>query len=106
MTEGTVFPIYHLSTKTPEGADTTDIKLHIEPDGALHFDGVYTGPKAEAFWGDWDHEFWLDIEATHAPAVLALILRDSFAREGRLTWSALIDLLTAGAIPFTKGSWT
>lgn len=106
MTDGQRFPLYHDRIENPDGADTTQIDLVFQPDGSLKIDGVYAGPKAEEFWGDWDHEFWMDIPASHAQALLALIARDAFVRDGRLTYAGLCDLCKSAEIPFKEGHWT
>jgi len=106
MTEATRFALYHDRCESPDGADTTQLDLMFQPDGSLKIDGVYAGPKAEKVWGDWDHEFWMTVPASHAQAFLALIARDAFTRDGRLTYGTLCELVEKAEIPVEKGHWT
>lgn len=106
MTEGTRYTLFEERIEGLDKADTTRMDLVFHPDGSLKVDGVYAGPKAEEFWGDWDHEFWMDIPASHAQAFLALIARDAFVRDGRLTYATLRDLCSSAEIPFEEGHWT
>ena len=106
MTTDLTFPLFHERTETSEGANTTDLSLTILADGAARIEGCHSGPAAERFWGDWDHEFWLDVPPGHLPALLASVLRDGLTRDGRLTYTRLRDLLKSDGIPFEEGSWT
>lgn len=92
--------------ETPKGPDIVDLELSVEADGKVRIDGVYAGPNAEAFWGDWDHEFWLIVPASHATDFLALIARDAFTREGRLKYSDLVALCREAEVPIEEGHWT
>lgn len=100
------FTLFHERMETKDGPDTTRIDLVFNPDGSLRIDGVYAGPAAEAFWGDWDHEFWIDVPAESAHAFLALLARDAFTRDGRLTFGELVKQCEATGITFNQGSWT
>ena len=106
MTTPTRYPLIDDRIDTPDGPDRSTLNLVFQPDGSLRLEGCYSGPKAEAFWGDWDHEFWLDIRADHAQATLALMARPAFSASPPLTFATLRDHLTAADIPFTEGHWT
>ena len=106
MTEDRRHVLFEERIEGPDGPDTTRIDLIFQPDGGIKFDGVYAGPSAEKFWGDWDHEFWMDIPASHAEAFLALVARDAFTRDGRLTYAELRDLCGGAGIPIKEGHWT
>lgn len=105
MTE-TRYRLYEDRIDGPDGADTCEIDLVFQSDGSLKIDGVYTGPKAEAFWGDWDHEFWMIVPADHAEAFLAAIARDAFNRKGALTYSDLQGIVKEADFPVEEGHWT
>lgn len=106
MTLAKRYTLFEESIEGPDGPDTTQIDLIFNEDGSLRVYGVYAGPKAEAFWGDWDHEFWMDIPVNHAKAFLSLVARDAFTRDGRLTYAALRDLCRSASIPIEEGHWT
>lgn len=88
------------------GTDQEIIKLIFEPDGGVTVFGVYDGPTAEEFWGDWDHEFWINIPSRQVKAFLALVAKDAFTRNGRLTFEALTSLCQAAEIEYSEGAWT
>lgn len=106
MTEARTWTLFKERIETPDGPDTADITLTIAADGAARIDGCYAGPKAQRFWGDWDHEFWLTIPAGHLPNLLALSLRHGFTLGTRMTFDTLKDLLRQVGIPFEEGHWT
>lgn len=106
MTTPPRYPLIDDRIDTPDGPDRSTLDLVFQPDGSLRLDGCYSGPKAEAFWGDWDHEFWLDIPADHAQAALALIARHAFTPGPPLTVTGLRETLTNYGIVFTEGHWT
>lgn len=106
MTAEPSYSLFSERIESPDGADTTSISLSFKPDGGVQIDGCYSGPQAEKFWGDWDHEFWLTVPASHAQAFLAALARDAFTRDGRLTFSNLRTLCIAQGIPIDEGHWT
>lgn len=106
MTDSQRFSLYHERIESPDGADTTSLDLVFNSDGSLKVDGCYAGPKAQKFFGDWDHEFWMNVPASHAQAFLALIARDAFTRPERLTYGKLCELCETADIPIKQGHWT
>lgn len=106
MTDLPSHTVFHERVETPDGPDTTSVTLRFLPDGGLRFDGCYSGPQAEAFWGDGDHEFWMEIPASHAQALIAAVFHDAFNAVKPMTYSRLQEICTEQDIPATKGHWT
>ncbi|MFD1194024.1 hypothetical protein ACFQ3C_05030 [Seohaeicola saemankumensis] len=106
MTNENQFTLYSQRIESAEGPDIVEISLTFKPDGSLRIEGVYAGPKAEAFWGDWDHEFWMNIATPHAQAFLALLAQEAFNSEEKLTYSKLKELCESTGIPIEQGHWT
>jgi len=48
----------------------------------------------------------MNVPTSHAQAFLALIARDAFTRDGRLTYGTLCELVEKAEIPVEKGHWT
>ena len=100
------FEIYLREDGERDDPNRDSIALVFKEDGALVVDGVYTGPAAEAFWGDWDHEFQLRVPPEHARAFIAAVFRAAFNRERRLTFSQLQQVCRDEGIPAEESSWT
>lgn len=106
MTDLPSHTLFHERIETPAGPDTTSISLSFLPNGGLRIDGYYSGPRAEAFWGDWDHEFWMEIPTSHTQTFIAEVFHDAFNRINPVTYARLEEICTEQDIPVTKGHWT
>ncbi|WP_179380068.1 hypothetical protein [Jannaschia marina] len=103
VVSGDRFVIY---TDPPEAVDRTDLGLTFRPDGGVVLDGCYFGPLAERMFGDRDHEFWLSVAPAETPRFLALLIREAFEAEGRLTVARVNDICAAEGLPVSRHSYS
>lgn len=104
MNEGR-FEVFRRDNGEPGARNIDVIELVFGDEGALVVDGVYTGPAAEACWGDWDYEFQLRIPPDHVRAFIAGVFRESFTLERALTFADLQRICQEEAIPAEHWSW-
>lgn len=60
------------------------LKAEIKDDGALLFEGYWSGPSVKATMGDSDYEYWITVPPEEKDGLLLQLLKDRFAQSVEL----------------------
>ena len=74
-------------------------------EGNLVFEGHDLGDSVKEYWGDFDYEYWLRVEAEHLPKLLLELIKETFIKKIFTNDSEFKEWLKTKGIPSQFDSW-
>jgi hypothetical protein len=99
------FRVFDYAFEMELGLETNTVDLIINDD-FVRFYEVMMGPQVERDLGDFDHEYWIDVPASHIKQLVAVLARHAFNAKGPVRLSGLRTQCEAAGIPVKTGMWT